>query len=209
MIDKIELNELRPEIIRFLNYQIDLTDVETAEEVDLNFIKEPEALMPQIEEALSLASQFDVELITFPELSIPSKLLNVLIEYSKINSTIIIGGSHYFEKDGKIYNRSPIIINGEVHFTYKNIPALIEKSPVPFGNFLTRGDKFLSFRNSKIGNFIVVICADYLDPDTRSAILNEKPDIIIVIALQPDSKKYFMHFQADCHDSREGIYFIY
>jgi len=176
---------------------------------NLHYLKYNDKILLKINELLSISKQYNVDLITFPELGIPLEFLEKLQLWSKQNELIIFAGSHYYEIGKKIINRAPIIIDGEIFFSEKTSLSPLEKSPI-LGMGASEGEKILLFKNTRIGNILNLICADYLDDKIKTQI-NEKDDLDIlnVSCFQRDSEVYYRRINIDIEESTKGIYITY
>lgn len=157
---------------------------------------------------LNLAKQNSVDLIIFPELSIPEKYIEKIQTWSKEHKAIVICGSHYQIKNGSYISRSPIIVNGSVYFTEKINPAPIEKSPIN-GEGLTAGTTIIRINNTQFGNIGVLICSDYLDDKLKEQLNLSEIDILCIPSFQKNSELYHQRMSIDCENSKEGIYILY
>lgn len=175
---------------------------------DLTFPKSDDKITFRVKELLRIAKLNTVDLIIFPELSIPEKLIEKLQEWSKEQESIIICGSHYYSNHGVRISRCPIIIKGNVYFTEKIHPSPLEKSPIS-GNGLNAGRKVIKFINSFIGNFAVLICSDYLEENLKGQLDLQSLDILCVPSFQRDSALYHSRMNIDCENSQSGIYILY
>jgi hypothetical protein len=166
------------------------------------------SLCRQIKRFAAKAVLNKVDLLVFPELSVPASLIKELRRSSKKGNMTIIGGSHYHRTSSGYFSRSPIIINGRVYFTEKINPSHFEKAAFP-SNSLRNGSKIILFRNTNIGTFVVLICSDYLHHSLRSQILDKRPHILCVSAFQRESKDYQSQMHNDCKAATHGLYVIY
>jgi len=175
---------------------------------DLFWLKDQAKVQDYIEHIKYAITNYNVQLVVLPELSIPFSYLNELQQVSKQQKTIIVGGSHYYEDDGNTIARCPIIINGDIFFTEKINPSPFEISPI-IGHGISQGEHFKIFKNTTIGNFAVIICADYLDSNIRTKIAAANLDFVIIIAFQKESILYHDRMNVGCEELDVGSYFIY
>lgn len=165
-------------------------------------------LKTQIENLLKKAKQKSVDLICFPELSIPEDCIQVLQSWSLDQKSIVIGGSHYLTIDQTCLSRCPVIIDGEVAFVEKINPSFLEKSPI-HGTGLSRGSNLLRFNNTRFGNIGVLICSDFLDTTIINDLDLDTLDILCVPSFQRKSYQYFQRMNILCENSKRGIYILY
>lgn len=158
---------------------------------------------------LSEIRDFRPQIVQFPECSIPSEMLHHLRKWSRDNDAIIIAGTHYEPDGDNFISKCPIIFpNGNEFACEKITISPLEKRPVP-GQKVIPGSVRYMFRNSTIGNFMVLICSDLLDPDTAGSIEDLNPDIVFVCSFQSDSKRYHSVLSNLCINSKDGVYYSY
>jgi HAD superfamily phosphoserine phosphatase-like hydrolase len=149
------------------------------------------------------------QVVQFPECSIPADVIHHLRQWSADNNCIVIGGTHYEEESDGFVSKCPVIFPDGTEFVCEKITiSPLEKSPVP-GKKVVPGKIRYMFRNTAIGDFLVLICADLLDPDSSRSISELNPDIVFVSAFQPDRKRYHSVLADLCINSRDGIYACY
>lgn len=185
-------------------------EIDDWEEIDgLSFIINEEKIDVFLNTILSEAVKTSVDCLVFPELSIPPSLLNILKVWSSRNDVLIIAGSHYRKNENSYVNTCPIIFRGKCYFSDKINPSPLELSPI--GNDSLTGGKFIKiFQNTPIGNFVVLVCADYLCSKLTNSIFdNYYIDTLIVPAFQNDSNFFHTKMELDCRSSERGIYILY
>jgi predicted amidohydrolase len=208
MIEIVDLKQNKQEICRTMICQFKSSEYSWEQIDGLHFIKNDDKLTLKLRNFLSIAKQNSIDLIIFPELSIPQKQIEKLQEWSMNQGTIIIAGSHYYKTDNKYIQRCPIIIKGNVYFTEKICLSPLEKSPI-ITEGARSGNKILKFINTFIGNFSVLICADYLNDEIKKQLDLNSLDILCVPAYQRDSEMYYRRLNIDCENSNLGIYINY
>jgi phosphoserine phosphatase len=149
-----------------------------------------------------------IDAIVFPELSVPANLVPRLREWSESNRVIVIGGSHYKSDDGGRCSVCPVIIDGAEYETFKAVPSPFEDSGVS-DHGLRPGPFIRRFRGTRIGNFCVLICSDYLDKSTRNAVVDDETDLVFVIACQKDTAWHYDNAVDDCRSSARGLYVVF
>lgn len=167
------------------------------------------SLQSWIFKSLDFALQENIDVIVFPELSVPTALLDDILAWSRSNTDIvIIAGSHYAEV-GKVWiARSPVFLGGHQVLTDKIFPSPSELSSI-HGFGLSAGHKIVHFTETGIGNFFVLICSDNLKPThIRNNILAYRPDFVFSLAFQRDSNDFFVGI-SDSVNNGEDVYFVY
>ena len=175
----------------------------------LYFITNQEKNDSFINKYLNISKKNNASLVILPELAVPEKSIPAILEWSIHNSTIVIAGSHYKKSEKGYKNISPIIFNGSVYYSEKIIPSPIEKSAI-LNDSLISGEKIIVFKNTKIGNFAVLVCADYLEDKITSDITNKHHlDFIFVTAFSRNSSLFHNKMNQMCKLSEDGLYIIY
>jgi HAD superfamily phosphoserine phosphatase-like hydrolase len=149
-----------------------------------------------------------IDVVVFPELSVPRGAVDELTKWSAENRIIVIAGTHYEKFGDQWRSVCPVIIDGIVFETYKIVPSPFE-NPGISDEGLHPGPFIRKFRNSRIGNFCVLICSDYLDDRVRHEIIDSEVDIIFVIACQKDVQKHYALASIDVQHSLRGLYVCY
>jgi predicted ribosome-associated RNA-binding protein Tma20 len=157
---------------------------------------------------LAQARQATVDMVLFPELSIPEESLSYIQTWSEQTGSIVIAGSHYTKTKKGYISRCPIAVAGKIYFTEKLTPAPAETSPIA-GEGLMPGNNVIYFKNTSIGNFGVLICSDYLDLETKNLLSIEDLDLLCVPAFQRNSEMYHVRMNLDCEESDSGLYVAY
>ena len=207
-IQEIDFSKKKHSQSRVMICQLNYKDFDWEYNSGLYFLKYNDKIKIKVYNLLKTAKQSSVELIIFPELSIPVELIEMLQSWSRENGISIIGGSHYHKKNNRYISRCPIFIRGDIFFTEKITPAPAEISPIE-GEGLQKGNIILKLKNTEFGNVIVLICADYLNEDIKSQLDKNDIDILIVVAFQSQSEFYFKRMSVDCENSKDGIYILY
>jgi len=155
---------------------------------------------------LEKAASEKASLVLFPELSVPEDMVEEIRTWTTDNECIVIAGSHYTEER---ISRCPVIYNGHVEYTHKIYPSIHEQS-TRRGGGMSSGSEILLFTNTYVGNFAVLICADYLSdeqpPKNRLFEHEAKLDFLFIPAFQEDSKKHHVPAAVDC---QRGIFIVY
>lgn len=162
-----------------------------------------------LKKVLKKAGDANVDVLVFPELSIPKECIPLIREWSMNFKSIIIAGTHYeLVGDSKVIAKCPVIFNGDIYYTEKINPAPAEKSSIPMKG-VDSGEKITIFKNTPIGDFAVLICADNLTPAPKNLIREENLDFWIIPASQRKSKWHHNIMESDVTSSRRSQYIIY
>jgi Predicted amidohydrolase len=203
-----DLNAKRPQKVRLLITQFTTSHEDWEQKDGLYFQKNPDSVWSNIDKLLTLACKYNVNMVIFPELSVPSQCISAIRSWSKKTGATVIAGSHYYKTNDKYISRCPIIVAGEIFFTEKITPAPSEKSPFE-GEGIVSGNIITLIKNSPVGNFGVLICADYLNSDIRRILIQNNIDILCVPACQNNSELYYSRMNIDCEENENGIYIVY
>ena len=152
-----------------------------------------EAINKQIAAALNCAEKHSVDLLIFPELTIPNepKWRNKLKKLSKENEIVVVGGSYYSTKRSgdsiKVTPTSPVYVSGEEILVPKSCISPFEdpqRKDVQF-DYLNTGLQIIA--NTPAGTLGVAICSDVFDSKIQREIKeNADLDILCVPAMQKD-----------------------
>ena len=147
-----------------------------------------------------------VDLIVFPEFSIPFHNLSKMKDYSKKNNIVIVAGSHYitdetlsgyagmfhdeFGDDDLRKNISPVIIPSSdmIYHTEKIVPAKEERKQFNEEG-MTNGSLNRIFKLKDNVTFGIMICFDFLNDDLRKRI-TDACDVILVPQSNPSTKRF-------------------
>ena len=172
------------------------------------FVKNGACLKNSIGSLLNVAQKNNVDVVLMPELAIPESFLPTLFEFSKENDIYIIAGTHYKKVTNGYKSVCPVVLPQGVYFTDKIHPAPAELSSFP-GEGLVQGDEVLVFEGTKIGNFAVTICADFLSEEIKNAIGIENIDVLFLPAFMNHSEMYYARMQNAVENSSNGLYILY
>ena len=210
MLDEIDLNDTKKTSVRVALCQIELNEEQIAfsgVELDAAVI---ETVWRRVERTLTEVCQYNPDVIQFPECSIPDALLANLTAFADKRRVIIIAGTHYQSSDEGFVSRCPVIFpDWVVHYTEKITVSPLEKTPMS-GKSVIPGTKRLLFKNTRIGNFVVYICADFLEEVAQSEVADLDPDLVFVSAYHPtSSKQYYNELSKACGVGYSGAYCLY
>jgi hypothetical protein len=164
----------------------------------------------------------DVEVVIFPELSIPFEFLSQLQRISQEQNLLIVAGSHYVTKTGgylelgfarPVHEKdiwksiSPLITpSGRIYHSEKIFPAPTYEQKMTRGEYLN----IYKFYNSDY-NFTVLICIDF-ERDAPGLLMDKfTPDLINVISVNSGKsarERYYNRFSSLAR-SRGSIAFTY
>lgn len=161
-----------------------------------------------IDTILNKAMESKVDLVVFPEFSIPEKLHTKISEWTKQNDCIVVAGSTNLERDKKFYNTSTIFHNGDPYRTEKAKLSPYEVSNIE-GLGPSESENQLYLQNTLIGNLGVMICADVFYHETRAEFLNLDLDILCVIAFQNKATEHHQSINEIVKEAKQGIYVVY
>ena len=147
----------------------------------------------KIEEMLNLSNSIKKEkanMIVFPENSIPYKKIPRLIEFSKDNNLIIIGGLEHqkLENQELFINKAIIIDKGNYDFQIKQTPVRINSKkldkPILEPIKCEKIPKIRIFETS-LGRIAIFICRDFLRLNNRISdwIFRNRVDFIVIPSL--------------------------
>lgn len=207
-IENISVSESKQEKVKFMLCQLRWDNYNYEKHDDLFFLLYDEKIRASISRLLNISQKKNVDLIIFPELSIPEKMLEELYAFASTNNTYIIAGTHYKKTDDKYISICPIISPNKIYYTHKINPSPFETSSFPNCG-LQGGNTSLVFQNTKIGNFAVTICADYIDEQLKQNLNIDFLDLLIVPAFQRQSEMYYRRMQTDTQNSKDGLYILY
>jgi orotate phosphoribosyltransferase/predicted amidohydrolase len=108
----------------------------------------------RLTQAIQVAAEAGCHLLILPELSLPLDCSDQLAEASSTLGMILIAGAEYDESGANV---ALIAIAGQVYRQAKLV-----RSPYD-ADFMCTGDLLQIFKNTAIGNFAVLVCADQMD----------------------------------------------
>ena len=95
MLEVIDLKQEKQSNCRVMICQLNSNDFDWKNSNGLHFLIHNEKISIKVIEFLKIAKHNSVDLVLFPELSIPEKLIEKIQEWSKEQQSIVICGSHY------------------------------------------------------------------------------------------------------------------
>ena len=188
--------------------QLNWDNIKYEKKHELCFVKNNTCLKDSIGSLLNVAQKNNVDVVLLPELAIPESFLPTLFEFSKENDIYIIAGTHYKKVTNGYKSVCPVVLPQGVYFTDKIHPAPAELSSFP-GEGLVHGDDVFVFEGTKIGNFAVTICGDFLSEEIKNAIGIENIDVLFLPAFMNHSEMYYARMQNAVENSSNGLYILY
>ena len=162
-----------------------------------------------IDQVLKESIKNQVDVVVFPEFSVPFSYHHAIKEFSNQNHNIlIIAGTDYLKRDEKYYNTASIFFNGNDYYTYKcllsphEVASNEEQGP-------QNGIIFNYFVNTPAGNIAIMICMDALDVTIRNQYPIDHIDILCVIAFQKDPYEHHQAIDQIVKNCCENIYIAY
>ena len=171
----------------------------------LEFTKEDGEFLNAV---LAKAEDEKVDLVVFPEFSIPEQHHGTIGNWTSRNEVIVVAGSTYLEHDDEFYNTASVFFKGIQHTTEKQNLSPHERSRV-IDSGPSDGTYQTYFQNTPVGNLAIIICADEFYSSLREQFLNEDLDILCVIACQPKAKEHHQSIDRVVKEYKKGIYVAY
>jgi orotate phosphoribosyltransferase len=129
-------------------------------------------LLRRISEAVDQAVENGCDMLVFPELTAPRETRKLFIKKSRDHPIIIVAGTEY---NSRMENPAIIAINGNIIEQAKLL-----RSPYDSPDMVT-GDTIYVFRETRVGNFAVLVCADHAGYKFVENLMG-KVDLVVVIA---------------------------
>jgi hypothetical protein len=193
--------------IKALVHQFSTEEYDWELKKGLYYPKNLKKFWDKINNVLIKGENENVNLIVFPELSVPKLFVDRIIKWSYNKEIVIIAGTHY-HVDNKIkISRCPIIFRGTVRYNEKYVIPRIERPQIQ-DQGIKPGRVTYRFKNSPFGNFGVLICSEYLDENYKNKYLKKWLRFLIVISFQNRSEIYHTKMDNDCFDNKIS-YVIY
>lgn len=196
--------------VKVMVCQLDFDHMAHTKGVRLHFVDNGVDNRIYLRRFLNIASSQKVDLLVFPELTIPSEFIDELVEFSKQYDMYIVGGTHYKDTGKGFLSVCPIVTPRGVFNTEKITPSPFETSSFNGGvDGVIPGRIVKVFRGTKVGDFAVTICLDYINDTLRDSLDKDSLDFLIVTAFNPKSDEFFYSMQSDVQRSPDGLYIIY
>ena len=196
--------------VKVMICQLDFDKMHHTKGVRLHFVDNDSGNRAYLRRFLNIATSQNVDLLVFPELTIPTEFVEELLEVSKQYDMYIVGGTHYKKTDKGYLSVCPIVTPHGVYNTEKITPSPFEVSSFNGGvDGAIPGNVVKVIHGSKIGDFAVTICLDYTNDLLRNALDKDSLDFLIVTAFNPQSNDFFYSMHSDVQRSPEGLYVVY
>lgn len=209
-IEIVNFDESRLDKVKVMICQLDFDQMDYDIHTRLCFVNNTSRNKNYLRRFLNIASKQQVDLLVFPELTIPREFVNELVGFSSLNDMYIIGGTYYKRTDEGFLSVCPIVTPNGVFETEKITPAPFEKSSFQYiKDGAISGHSVKLFRGTKIGDFAVLICLDYTDDSLRTDLDKDMLDFLIVSAFNQQSNEFFYSMHSDVQRSSDGLYIIY
>ena len=195
--------EIRCMICQFVKDELDWEEVD-----DLLMIRNTSKLRNQIVAFTDVAKSNGVDVMIFPECSIPESLVEDLYKFAAANDMYIIAGTHY-KKSGPAYTSiCPVITPQKVYEIEKINVSPFEDSPYPNKGF-KGGRSTAIFRNSRIGTFAVTVCIDFMNDELKGKLGLNDLQLLFVPSFNNTTDNFYERMDINVNDSRMGMYILY
>lgn len=160
---------------------------------------ELETRMAEVEETLKKCLNSNVDIVIYPEYSVPEESIGPIQDLVRGNGkTIVIAGTHLFKKktEGTTqwFNRCPVITPEETVFQDKICQSPLELFPIQEADVLYR------ITGSRIGDFCVNICAGLrLDIHELRWRIRDRLDFMFVPSLNRETRTYSNTAKESCY----------
>ena len=159
-------------------------------------LREKEEIKKKVFEALEIASENNVDIICYPELSTAKEWVDAAKKYQNM---IIVFGSYYDDR----FNICPIIVNGKDYYIRKSNPSPQFETEVIHGMKMKEGGKIFVFQ-TRCGTFTVLICIDCLKEAHRVLFSKdekiENVNFIIVPSCSENMIRFHKKGDIDCQE---------
>ena len=162
-----------------------------------------------IDSILDLGLKREIDLIVFPEFSIPQNYHDKVRDWSTGNQIIVVAGSANLHREGKYYNTASVFFGGKQYRTEKHNLSPLEVSGLLGEYGPSSGTDHLYFLDTPVGKLAVMICADEFDRKTRAEFQELNFDILCVIAFQSKAIEHHQSINEIVKESNEGVYVAY
>lgn len=172
-------------------------------------IEDSDVLRQHIDRLLNIASINNVDMIVFPEFSIPACMVEYLYKFAHNHNLYIIAGTDYYTKGESFVSRCPVITPQHVYYVEKYNTSVLERTPIQIGRTLKGGDTNIIFQHTRFGSFAVAVCADFMDDGLKYELTKKCLSMLIVPAYHGKSTDYHQRMDINVRDSRQGLYIAY
>lgn len=204
-----DFSDSRSEKVRIMVCQLNFDRMRSTKGVRLNFVDNDTGNRSYLHWFMDIAASQKVDLLVFPELTVPSEFVESIVDFAKTNDMYIVGGTHYKRTEKGFISVCPIITPQGIFNTEKITPSPFEQSSFNDGiDGAIPGSELIVLRGTKIGDFAVLICLDYTNDSLRSELINNL-DFLIVSAFNSKSEEFFLTMHSDVQRSSDGLYIVY
>ena len=205
-----EYSDKRMSKVRVMICQFDFDRMRYAHESRLYFVSNATTNSNYIRRFLMIARNQHVDLLVFPELSIPEDMVQDLMTMSLQNDMYIIGGTHYKKTPNGFVSVCPIVTPHGLIETEKINPSPYEQSSfMDSQNGAVSGHLVSVLKGTKVGNLAITICLDYTNDELRVDLFKNDLDFLIIPAFNKKSEEFFHSMHSDVQRAPDGLYIIY
>lgn len=209
-VSLVNLTDTFQENARIMICQLDIRQFNFSRDKDrLYRIEDNHLLRSHIDRLLNVAAIHNVDMIVFPEFSIPQTMLDKLSDFARNYNLYIVAGTDYYLKNENFVSRCPIITPQRNYFIEKHVTSILEDSPIKTGRTLIGGDSNIIFQNTRFGSFAVTVCADFMEDRLKADLDIKSLSMLIVPAYHTKSSDYHARMDINVRDSKRGLYVIY
>lgn len=202
--------DARLEKVKVMICQLNFDKMEQEKRGRLHFVTESSKNKDYLRRYLNIAANKDVDLLVFPELTVPCEFVSELWDFAKQYEIYIIGGTHYKKVEEGYLSVCPIVTPRGVFYTEKVNPAPFEKSSFKGGaDGAIPGREVKLFKGTKLGDFAVTICLDYTNDRLRIDLGKDELDFLIVTAFNGRTDDFASSMQSDVQRAEDGLYLVY
>ncbi|MEW6002289.1 MAG: hypothetical protein AB1638_06540 [Nitrospirota bacterium] len=170
----------------------------------LYHLKDDNYFFERIHNNLDFLTDKRVNVLCLPELCVSKGMIEKIESLAKGFKMVIIGGSFYEHRKALC----PIITPTGIYLTEKIHASPYELLPMAGTGIV--GGNTVTILKSKFGNFVVLICSDFLDSNLKNKLVQEcSLDFIFVVSCNPDSQRFHAIMSADCQNNQPGLYICY
>lgn len=208
IIKEIDMAQPRPQWVRAMVCQMKFQDFPFDQDGRLLIIRNSLEIRHIVLNLMNVALNNNVNIIVFPELSIPQLLIGEITKIARQGNMFVFAGTRYKKENEGIYSIGTMICPENVVDIYKMTPSPHEESPLP-GKSVIPGKNAIVFTNTSIGNFAVTICADFMNTKLKSQLKSHDLDFLLVPSFHGHSVDYHQLMHSDIIESRQGLYILY
>ena len=187
MIDDVHVTSLgcgRPRgPVKVMIAQVTLTHLDFRPNHTLWDVVSSPSLTNRLDRLLEVAAKCSVDILVFPELSVPEDYISRLSSWAVVNKrTLIIGGTHYVRDDHGAVSCCPVLLGGSRHDAHKVTPSDENLSPTQEGR-LKPGARLRVFTDTPVGTLSSFLCSDFLETKNIDSVFSPSapaPDIVCI-----------------------------